>query len=368
MALFFMPAIFILIMSLALKDVFSEDRALISYTFVDKEHSPFSKKLLEKLSENRLLGEQNITTGKSVQFTLIIPKNYSKISLDDKENSNPLIIKAAADVKQDLLALFKSQIISIVMQIKINQIQHQLSQQQNPMSKELERLHFDENKMLEVRFDTLEKNEKPNSTQQSVPTWIVFGMFFVVIPLSTIFISERNQNTLLRLLSMNLSAPLLFFGKIVPYMLINQLQAWIMIAVGVFVVPLFGADALVLQGSMFALVLVSMALSLSAIGFSMLIAVNVKTVEQATTIGGILNILLGAIGGVMVPKFVMPDFMQTLANLSPMSWGLEGFLDVLLRREGVASVLPEVGALTLFGVVLLILAAILFKFKTRGDL
>ena len=35
----------------------------------------------------------------------------------------------------------------------------------------------------------------------------------------------------------------------------------------------------------------------------------------------------GALGGVMVPKFVMPPFMRELADISPMSWGLEGFLD-----------------------------------------
>jgi ABC-2 type transport system permease protein len=70
----------------------------------------------------------------------------------------------------------------------------------------------------------------------------------------------------------------------------------------------------------------------------------------------------------MVPKFVMPDFMQTFSNISPMSWGLEGFLDVLLRREGIEAVLPEVLALTLFGLILLILAAMIFKMKTRRGL
>jgi ABC-2 type transport system permease protein len=141
-----------------------------------------------------------------------------------------------------------------------------------------------------------------------------------------------------------------------------------MIAVGMFIVPLFGADALALEGSITALILVSLALSLSAIGLSMLIAVTVGSVEQATTIGGIINILLGAIGGVMVPKFVMPDFMQTFSNVSPMSWGLEGFLDVLLRREGVEAVLPEVTALALFGMVLLVIAALIFKLKVRRGL
>lgn len=368
LALFVMPAIFILIMSLALKDVFSESRALIHYSAIDKDQSTFSKKFLERLRSNPLLSEEDGSTKEKIQFILIIPKGYSEASSGGNGEAYPLTVEAAADVKQDLLALFKSQLVSMLMQEKIAGVKARAEGHPGPMSKMLEGLSFDEKTMLKVQFSSLKKDERPNSTQQSVPTWIVFGMFFVIIPVSTIFINERKQNTLLRLLSMNVSTPLLFFGKIVPYMLINQLQVWVMIAVGIYLVPLFGADALMLQGSVPALILVSLALSLSAIGLSMLIAVSVKTVEQATTIGGILNVLLGAIGGVMVPKFVMPDFMQTFSNISPMSWGLEGFLDLLLRRGGIGSILSEVAALTLFGVVLLVIAAMIFKIQTRRGL
>jgi len=33
--------------------------------------------------------------------------------------------------------------------------------------------------------------------------------------------------------------------------------------------------------------------------------------------------------------------MQKLSNLSPMSWGLEGFLDVFLRNGDIRDVLPK---------------------------
>ena len=367
-ALFVMPAVFILIMSLALKDAFNEERALVNYTIVDKDQTAQSEKLLTLLSENRLLNEQNLTSDSAAQFIITVPKGFKRQFTSKSGREKPLQIEAAADVKQDLLALFKSQLISAFMQVRVAAIKTKLEKRSASSARELDAISFDEKKMMQVSFSALDTDEKPNSTQQSVPAWIVFGMFFVIIPMSTIFISERKQNTLFRLLAMNVSLPLLFSGKIIPYLLINQLQVWVMIAVGMFVVPLFGAEALALQGSVGALVLVSLALSLSAIGLSMLIAVTVESVEQATTIGGIINILLGAIGGVMVPKFIMPDFMQTFSNVSPMSWGLEGFLDVLLRREGIEAVLPEVMALTLFGIGLLAIAGMIFKMKVRRGL
>jgi ABC-2 type transport system permease protein len=185
-------------------------------------------------------------------------------------------------------------------------------------------------------------------------------MFFVIIPMSTIFIGERKQNTLMRMASMNISVPALFAGKVIPYIIINQLQVLLMICAGVFIVPLLGGDALTLGHSIVGLILVSFSLSIAAIGTSVLIAILAGTVEQATTIGGLLNILFGAIGGVMVPKMYMPQSMQTFSNVSPMSWGLEGFLDIFLRGYGVVDVIPESLALCGFGICLLLLAAFIF--------
>jgi len=107
--------------------------------------------------------------------------------------------------------------------------------------------------------------------------------------------------------------------------------------------------------------MISFGLSLTAVGTAILIAVSAKTVEQATTIGGIINILLGAIGGIMVPKFYMPEVMQSLARLSPMSWGLDGFLDIFLRGLGPTEVLPEFLKLVSLGILLLLLAGVIFE-------
>lgn len=233
------------------------------------------------------------------------------------------------------------------------------------VTSQFEDLDFNGEDIVKIRFDAMSAGEKPTSTQQSVPSWIVFGMFFIIIPMSTIFINERRQNTLLRLSVMNVSVPALFAGKIAPYIIINQIQVGLMIVVGIFILPLFGADALTLGGSLAGLLMVSLGLSLAAVGTSILIAVTAASVEQATTVGGIINILLGAIGGIMVPKFYMPQAMQKFANLSPMSWGLEGFLDIFLRGLGPEAVITESLALAGFGAALLLVAGILFSYKMK---
>src|SRR5690625_6429948 len=37
----------------------------------------------------------------------------------------------------------------------------------------------------------------------------------------------------------------------------------------------------------------------------------------------------------MIPTFVMPPVLQTLAQISPMAWSLNGFLDALVRGANV---------------------------------
>ena len=63
----------------------------------------------------------------------------------------------------------------------------------------------------------------------------------------------------------------------------------------------------------------------------------------------------------MVPTFVMPEFMQSVAVISPMSWGLQGFLDILLRGGGVPEVLPEVFSLLGLGLFALFVAIYLMR-------
>jgi len=134
-----------------------------------------------------------------------------------------------------------------------------------------------------------------------------------------------------------------------------------MIAIGVYVVPLCGGTALTIGDSVAGLVLIASAVSFSAISVALLIASIARTTEQATTVGAVLNIIFGALGGLMVPKFVMPVFMQNLANFSPMSWGLEGFLDIFLRNGGISDVLPKSLSLIALGLVMLGMTLIILR-------
>ncbi len=371
-ALFIMPAIFILLMSLALKDTFSPERVLLTYALVDQDNSAPSRMIRETLQHSKVMAERPVTITSAAQqeellngsyhFVLTINEGLARSLASRQELPSALLqVAAAADLKAEMLTLLQAELAKAVLQLRLTLLQTELTALLPEMAHQLTDIDFDGQDLINISFNRMAAEQRPTSTQQSVPSWIIFGMFFVIIPMSTIFINERRQNTLMRMSAMNISIPALFAGKIAPYLVINQLQVWLMIGVGIFVVPLAGGEALTLGHSLIALFMVSLGLSLAAIGTSVLIAVLAGTVEQATTIGGIINILLGAIGGIMVPKFYMPPAMQDLAAISPMSWGLEGFLDIFVRGLGVEAVLTETLALTGFGLGLLMLAGLIFR-------
>lgn len=208
-----------------------------------------------------------------------------------------------------------------------------------------------------------ERQALPNAVQQNVPAWLVFAMFFVVIPISTVFIVERQQGSVQRLRLMNVPPAVVFGGKIVPYYLVNMTQMGIMLAVGAWLVPLFGGDQLTIGGSPFGLWLIGSGTSIAAIGYALLISVMAGTTVQATTFAGVANLVMGAVGGVMVPKAVMAPDVQAFTVVSPMSWGLEGFWDIILRDRGWQAVVPESAALTTLGLLCLLLAARRFTNK-----
>ena len=360
-ALFIMPFLFILIMSMALKDTFNSQRALLNYEIIDLDKSSESTMLQTFMETSTFLHKQTKESKEKTHITLSIPQGFAKNLLQKDRTEALLQLTAAPDVKQEMVLIFQAKLTADIMTLRLMQMQKKIAPLLPATESFPDLTSYQADNLLQINYKGMQNQEQPTSTQQSVPSWIVFGMFFVIIPMSTIFIGERKQNTLMRMASMNISIPALFAGKIIPYIIINQFQVVLMICAGVFVVPLLGGDALSIGHSLSGLILVSVSLSIAAIGTSVLIAILAGTVEQATTIGGLLNILFGAIGGVMVPKMYMPQAMQTFSNFSPMSWGLEGFLDIFLRGYGIMDVLPESLALCSFGLSLLLLAAFIFS-------
>jgi len=366
--LFIMPMAFILIMSLSLQstmDSSAEIRPEIGL-WIENINEPLKNKV-EKLEgfKIRTYHDKKEAIGSAkrdeIKAVISIPDNANSITngKNRKANNEPRIrIYIAPSTSYQLRQLIHVSLASLLSAEKINE----LVSRQKPTKTDPNKLYSELIKTQEL-FERQGKKVQPTSVQQSVPAWLIFSMFFVVIPIGTTFIVEQQQGTLQRLKSYPIPGGLLLLGKLIPYMGINLIQTFLMFMVGIYLVPLLGGDALQFPEHPLLLLPISIAISVTAISFALLVATLVKTTEQATTIGGISNLLLGAIGGIMVPTFIMPEVMQTVARLSPMNWGLEGYLDILLRQGGLEDTLPEIGKLLSLAAVLFLMALYFYRRK-----
>jgi ABC-2 type transport system permease protein len=225
---------------------------------------------------------------------------------------------------------------------------------------------FDNSKIFtfrEVNPHQADLEIKPNSVQHNVPAWTLFAIFFIIIPLSINIVKEKNQGTSVRLRTNPVSYATILSSKVIVYLLICLLQFLLILMVGLYFFPYIELPKFVINGSYYLLFLVAIFSSLAAIGIGILLGTLSTTQEQSAPLGATLVVLLAAIGGIWIPVFMMPKFMQIFAVISPMNWGLNCFYDVIIRSGNFIDVLPEISLLGLFFISMLMISIFYDKAK-----
>lgn len=211
-------------------------------------------------------------------------------------------------------------------------------------------------------FATLNANSlKPNAVQHNVPGWTMFAIFFISLPLAAGLIKERNEGTLTRLRTLPVSISTIFLGKIITYTVISVFQLVFMLSIGKMILPLFGAPVLDLGDNPELIFVVGLCAGLAACGLGILFGILAKSYEQVASAGPIVIVIAAAIGGIMIPVFMMPDFIQPLSNISPLHWGHEAFVDIFLRGSGIEALLPNLSKLLAFFIGTTALSVFLFR-------
>jgi len=364
--LFLMPTAFVLVMSLALQGSFASHQGVsLSYYLVDEDQSPASRSLATELAASPGLklqdaaapldGLREAVRADKAQFLVRIPAGFGAAMMS--RDPKPVEMQAGPGVEPPLYALFAARLKAILGGLYLQQSLAPLGVS-NPDLGVADRL------LQEGSFYS-EGGERPSSVQQSVPAWLLFAMFFIAVPLSTTWVQERAQGTYARLRSMGLGPAPLLLGKLLPYVMVNLVQVLLMLAVGLWLVPALGGDRLTLGHAPGALALMALTVSFASVSYALLVANLVSSNDQAMIFTGVANLLMAAVGGIMVPRFIMPAAMQAVSLWSPMAWGLEGFLDVFLRQGGVVMVAPQVLKLALFGCACLAFAAFSLRLRHR---
>lgn len=362
--LFLMPALFVLLMAFALAEVNQDRLPALSLELevpqASEQSAFFTAALRQQLPDGHMpdVSDQPLPRVR-------LSADFAGQLLDAEQASLGLVFPAATDAltRQRLraavqVALAQTRLMTFLLD----------TGELDPDSTQDERLALITQRTA-VRINEQQQlasgalAQRANASQHSVPAWLIFGMFFVMLPMANGFQREQQSGVLLRLRCLGVSMGTLALSKLLPYLAINLLQFALLLAIGVWALPLLGLPGLELPGSVAAYVLLAGCLALAACSLGLAIASLARSGEQALMLSGGINLILAAIGGIMVPRSVMPEAMARLAEISPMSWALDAFLMLLVGQGSLSDVAPWCARLLLFAAI--VGAAALFLFLKR---
>ena len=222
-----------------------------------------------------------------------------------------------------------------------------------------------ESEMFDSVKASPQKNEKTKGDAPSsifllvLPGIAVYGLFLVADQGMRDVMTERTLGTLRRQLAGPIAPELIILGKAV-YTAVLAVMAIVVIG-GV------GAAVLRTPVSIAAFLLLSGALVLAVTGTTAVIYGVARTERQASTLGNMIFLAMGFLGGGFIRVEGLPPAVRGFAPFTPLYWGTQGYRALLEDGAGVAGVATHIGVLGLMGIVFLgIGAAALRRTARRG--
>jgi linearmycin/streptolysin S transport system permease protein len=181
------------------------------------------------------------------------------------------------------------------------------------------------------------------------PSDLVLFMGITLLVLSAGQVESRRLGMLRRLAAAPVRQRAIVAAQIVGRLMIAAGQAVGLLFLGRVI---FGVH----WGNPFAIVLIVGFLALSLAGASVLIGSWARTQEQAIATSVVVGIAAGMLGGCMYPLDVVGNTVRMVGHAVPQAWAMDALIKLIYHQASLTSVLPQIGVLAGFGVVLSALA------------
>ena len=101
----------------------------------------------------------------------------------------------------------------------------------------------------------------------------------------------------------------------------------------------------------------------AAAGLGLAVASACSTKQQAQTISTFVVLVFSAIGGSMVPRFLMPPWLQDIGWFTPNAWAIEAYHGVLWRGEALGDLTGSFLPLAMLALVGLLAAVLISRWR-----
>src|SRR5262245_31390714 len=107
--------------------------------------------------------------------------------------------------------------------------------------------------------------------------------------------------------------------------------------------------------------LVIIVASLALVSMMFLLMVRVSNPLTPRAVFGVLNTLLFFPSGAVYPQQAFPGWMQVIAKVDPFTYSVHAFKSLLLKNTGFAAISTDLMYLTVFSLIAMTAATLLFK-------
>jgi ABC-2 type transport system permease protein len=202
-------------------------------------------------------------------------------------------------------------------------------------------------KINEIPVSRNDSRKEPTVSQHNVPAWTIFAMFFVVVSLGSGIVRDKRSGSFIRLKTMPTSYTVAILSRQITYLGVTMIQTVVIFAIGVWVFPLVGLPRLDLPDDWLALIVISLLCGWCAVSYAICVGVFADTEEQANGFGVISIVILAAIGGLMIPDFILSGPFHTATKFSPLHWCLDAYYSLFLEGGKLKDVWSNVLSLVL---------------------
>jgi ABC-2 type transport system permease protein len=371
---FLLPVILITLFAFAYGSIGSYDGRSepVSLLVSDLDHTRSSKKIIQKIDS---LEDIRIITLDSIKSKeLVIKGKYPGALLiykgfqDSLEAGNATQIELVYDSSREMeVGILQQNLISTLMSsagqlIVRKSIENYLHEQFPDIDKStsdniLNTAIKDDNNKIAIKWTSLvgEKNDTKLGLIQAVAGTAILMLLFSVAGVGTSILEEKENGTINRLLYSPLKGSAILFGKMLFAFFISILQ---LTAMFLFAGLVFKMD---LSVNIPGLILMITATSFAVSSIGIFLAAVARTRQQAQNLSTIIILIMSAIGGSMIPLFIMPVILQKIALLSVNYWGIQGFYDIFWRNLPLEAILPKILILFCIGIITTLASIRLFR-------
>lgn len=180
----------------------------------------------------------------------------------------------------------------------------------------------------------------------------VMFLLFSVVGGGGALLEEKENSTLERLLASQLTLDELLMGKWLYLMLLGTLQTTLMFVWGEVV---FGVE---LSKHWEGFLMMTLVTSAAASSLSLFLATMCNSRAQLNWVSVVLVLGMSALGGSMVPRYLMSERIREVGLLTFNAWALDGYNKIFWRNLPLQTLWPQLAVLLMIGLIFMIAARI----------